>query len=103
MIKLKGFCNEVTCPPLDGGNGIFYGAVASYNDSDDVGVESAGRFDDISTIDTWETEIGDDYIERKICQTLECFFPRFDLYDTKTMFLETLGCRFSECLFVFDL
>ena len=70
VIKLERFGDEVARATFYRSHSILDGAVASDDDGDDFWIQLARCFDDRCAVHAWESEVGDDDVEREISQPL---------------------------------
>jgi hypothetical protein len=102
LVDLKRFADEIPRPPLDRFNGIFDGSETGDDDGNDVGVAIEGRIDDGRSVDTRETQVGDDDVEREVGQSGEGILSRLGLLDGVPAIDELLGERLPQWGLVFD-
>ena len=66
FVDLKGFGDEIRRAALDRFDRMFDRAISRHDDRDDIRVALACRVDDCRAIDSGQSQVGDEYIERKV-------------------------------------
>ena len=102
VIKLEWLGDEIGGTAFDRLNGVLHGAVAGHDDRDDARVAFARGFDDALAVDAGEPQIGDEDVERKLVQQLECALSRIGFGDLEALFAEALTHDAAERRLVID-
>src|SRR5215471_2912689 len=101
-IDLKRLADEVVRAALDGVDRVFERAVTRDDDRDDIWIAFDGGLDDARTIDAGQTQVGDDDVERKICEPCDGSFTGFGLFDLITAIDELFGDSLTQWRLVFN-
>ena len=91
FVDLKRLADEVARAAFNRVDRIFHRAVPGDHDRDDVWIAFDGRFDDGRTVDAGQPQIGDDHVEREICELCDGGFTGSCLLDDVTAIGELLG------------
>jgi hypothetical protein len=102
FVDLKRLADEVARAAFNRVDRIFHRPVPGDHDRDDVWIPFDGRFDDGGTVDAGQTQIGDDHVEREICELCDGGFTRSCLLDDVTAIGELLGNRRTQRALVLD-
>jgi hypothetical protein len=101
-VELERFGNEVRRPLFDRLDGVLDGAKAGDHDGDQVGIAVDRRIEHLPAVDTRQTKIGNQYIERERGQPLERLFTAGSLLNDKSVIAKSLGDRLAERGLVID-
>ena len=102
LVELEWLGDEVGGAALDDFDRVLHRAEAGHHDADDVGIQLERGFDDVRAVLPWQTQIGDDDVERKIRQSLDRALGGISLDDLEAAIRQLLGDRLAKRRFVFD-
>ena len=101
-VDLKGLADEVVSAALDRVDRILERAITRDDDGDDIWVALDRGLDDARTVDSGETQVGDDDVERKIRETRHGSLSGIGLFDLVTVIGELFSDRLTEWSLVFN-
>ena len=101
-VDLKRLADEVVSAALDRVDRVLERAVTRDDDCDDIGVALHCGLDDARTVDSGETQVGDDDVECKIRETRDGSLSGLGLFDQITVIGELFSDRLTERSLVFN-
>ena len=102
LVELERFGDELRGPPLDSLDRILDGTEAGHDDADHLGVALESRREHLGAIDTRQTEIGEQDVERKVGQVLDRCLTALGLDHPIAVVDKPLGRRLTERRLIFD-
>ena len=102
FVELKRLGDEVGRPPLDRFDRVLHRSVTGHDDAYDIAVAEQGGFEHASAVEARQTQIGDDDIEGKFSELLDCLLARVGLLHLESVFRQALREGLTQRGFVFD-
>ena len=101
-VELERLGDEVGGPLLDRVDRVLDRAVAGDDDGDDLGVALERGFEDLTTVDTRQPQVGDEHVEREFRQPPQRRLAALGLFDDEPVVGQAFGDRLAQRALVVD-